>query len=89
MTIINTPNLRDLLQTSRVLAEKTALKELSHGSALHDAIRYHYQTPGSEARAALCLSASLALGLTAQSAARLAAYSQRAARPDPHGSRPA
>ena len=73
MTIINTPNLRDLLQTSRALAEETALKELSHGSALHDAIRYHYQTPGSEARAALCLSASLALGLTAKSAARLAA----------------
>lgn len=73
MTIINGPNLRELLQTSRALAEKTALNELSHGTALHDAIRYHYRTPGTEARAALCLSASLALGLTAESATRLAA----------------
>ena len=73
MTIKNEPNLSDLLQTSRALAEKTALKELTPGSALHDAIRYHYRTPGSEARATLCLSASLALGLTAESAARLAA----------------
>ncbi len=73
MTIKNGPTLSDLLQTSRALAEKTALAELSPGSALHDAIRYQYRTPGSEARAALCLSASLALGLTAESAARLAA----------------
>ena len=73
MTIKNGPNLSDLLQTSRALAEKAALKELTPGSALHDAIRYHYRTPGSEARAALCLSASLALGLTEESAARLAA----------------
>ena len=72
MTIKNGPTLSDLLQTSRALAEKTALAELSPGSALHDAIRYQYRTPGSEARAALCLSASLALGLTAESAARLA-----------------
>lgn len=73
MTIKNEPNLSKLLQTSRALAEKAALKELTPGSALHDAIRYHYRTPGSEARATLCLSASLALGLTAESAARLAA----------------
>ena len=59
MTIKTRPNLSDLLQTSRALAEKTALSELSPGSALHDAIRYHYLTPGSEARAALCLSASI------------------------------
>ena len=73
MTIKNEPKLRELLQISRALAEKTALAELSPGSALHDAIRYQYRTPGSEARAALCLSASLALGLTDESAARLAA----------------
>ena len=73
MTIKNGPNLSDLLQHSRALAEKTALKELTPGSALHDAVRYHYRTPGSEARATLCLSASLALGLNAESAARLAA----------------
>ncbi len=73
MTIKTKPNLSDLLQTSRALAEKTALAELSPGSALHNAIRYHYRTPGSEARATLCLSASLALGLTADSAVRLAA----------------
>ena len=73
MTIKNGPNLSDLLRTSRALAEETALKELTPGSVLHDAIRYHYRTPGSEARAALCLSASLALGLAAESAARLAA----------------
>ena len=73
MTIKNVPNLSDLLKNSRALAEKAALKELTTGSALHDAIRYQYRTPGSEARAALCLSASLALGLTAESAARLAA----------------
>jgi geranylgeranyl pyrophosphate synthase len=73
MTIKNGPNLSDLLQNSRALAEKTALKELTPGSALLDAVRYHYRTPGSEARAALCLSASLALGLAAESAARLAA----------------
>lgn len=73
MTIKNGPNLSDLLQNSRALAEKTALKELTPGSALHDAVRYHYRTPGSEARATLCLSASLALGLNAESAARLAA----------------
>ena len=62
-----------MLQISRALAEKTALTELSPGFALHDAIRYQYRTPGSEARAALCLSASLALGLTDESAVRLAA----------------
>ena len=73
MTIKTRPNIRDLLQTSRALAEKTALTELSSGSALHDAIRYHYRTPGSEARAALCLSSSIALGLTPDSAIRLAA----------------
>ena len=73
MTIKNVPNLGVLLKNSRALAEKAALKELTPGSALHDAIRYQYRTPGSEARAALCLSASLALGLTAESAARLAA----------------
>ena len=73
MTIKNRPTLSELLQTSRALAEKTALAELSPGSPLHDAIRYQYRTPGSEARAALCLSASLALGQTAESAARLAA----------------
>ena len=73
MTIKNVPNLSDLLKNSRALAEKAALKELTTGSALYDAIRYQYRTPGSEARAALCLSASLALGLTAESAARLAA----------------
>ena len=73
MTIKNRPTLSELLQTSRALAEKTALAELSPGSPLYDAIRYQYRTPGSEARAALCLSASLALGLTAESAARLAA----------------
>lgn len=73
MTIKTRPNLSDLLQNSRALAEKTAIKELKSGSALHDAIRYHYRTPGSEARAKLCLSASLALGLTAECAARLAA----------------
>ncbi|MGA0202606.1 MAG: polyprenyl synthetase family protein [Pseudohongiellaceae bacterium] len=73
MTIKNEPKLRELLQISRALAEKTALAELSPGSALHDAIRYQYRTPGSEARAALCLSASLALGLTDESAVRLAA----------------
>ena len=73
MTIKNWPNLSDLLRTSRALAEETALKELTPGSVLHDAIRYHYRTPVSEARAALCLSASLALGLAAESAARLAA----------------
>ena len=73
MTIKNVPNLSVLLKNSRVLAEKAALKELTPGSALHDAIRYQYRTPGSEARAALCLSASIALGLTAESAARLAA----------------
>ena len=73
MTIKTRPNLSDLLQSGRALAEKTALAELSPGSALHNAIRYHYRTPGSEARATLCLSASLALGLTADSAVRLAA----------------
>ena len=73
MTIKTRPNIRDLLQTSRALAEKTALTELSSGSALHDAIRYHYQTSGSEARAALCLSASIALGITPDAAIRLAA----------------
>jgi len=73
MTIKTRPNLSDLLQTSRALAEKTALAELPPSSALHHAIRYHYRTPGSEARAALSLSASLALGLTADSAVRLAA----------------
>ena len=73
MTTKNEPKLRKLLQISRALAEKTALTELSPGSALHDAIRYQYRTPGSEARAALCLSASLALGLTDKSAVRLAA----------------
>ena len=73
MTTKNEPKLRELLQISRALAEKTALTELSPGSALHDAIRYQYRTPGSEARAALCLSASLALGLTDESAVRLAA----------------
>ena len=73
MTTKNEPKLRELLQISRALAEKTALAELSPGSALHDAIRYQYRTPGSEARAALCLSASLALGLTDESAVRLAA----------------
>lgn len=73
MTIKNEPKLMEMLQISRALAEKTALAELSPGSALHDAIRYQYRTPGSEARAALCLSASLALGLTGESAARLAA----------------
>lgn len=73
MTIKNVPNLSVLLKNSRALAEKAALKELTPGSALHDAIRYQYRTPGSEARAALCLSASIALGLTAESAARLAA----------------
>ncbi|MGB1846432.1 MAG: polyprenyl synthetase family protein [Pseudohongiellaceae bacterium] len=73
MTIKNGPNLSDLLQNSRALAEKTALKELTPGSALHDAVRYHYRTPGSEARATLCLSASLALGLNTETAARLAA----------------
>ena len=73
MTIKTKPNLSDLLQSGRALAEKTALAELSPGSALHNAIRYHYRTPGSEARATLCLSASLALGLTADSAVRLAA----------------
>ena len=49
MTIKNGPNLSDLLQTSRALAEETALKELTPGSVPHDAIRYHYRTPGSEA----------------------------------------
>jgi len=73
MTTKNEPKQRELLQISRALAEKTALTELSPGSALHDAIRYQYRTPGSEARAALCLSASLALGLTDESAVRLAA----------------
>ncbi len=73
MTTKNEPKLRELLQISRALAEKTALAELSPGSALHDAIRYQYRTPGSEARAALCVSASLALGLTDESAVRLAA----------------
>ena len=73
MTTKNEPKLRELLQISRALAEKTALTELSPGSALHDAIRYQYRTPGSEARAALCVSASLALGLTDESAVRLAA----------------
>ena len=73
MTTKNEPKLRELLQISRALAEKTALTELSPGSALHDAIRYQYRSPGSEARAALCLSASLALGLTDESAVRLAA----------------
>ena len=73
MTTKNEPKLRELLQISRALAEKTALAELSPGSALHDAVRYQYRTPGSEARAALCLSASLALGLTDESAVRLAA----------------
>ena len=73
MTTKNEPKLRELLQISRALAEKTALTELSPGSALHDAIRYQYRIPGSEARAALCLSASLALGLTDESAVRLAA----------------
>lgn len=73
MTTKNEPKLGELLQISRALAEKTALTELSPGSALHDAIRYQYRTPGSEARAALCLSASLALGLTDESAVRLAA----------------
>jgi geranylgeranyl pyrophosphate synthase len=73
MTTKNEPKLREFLQISRALAEKTALAELSPGSALHDAIRYQYRTPGSEARAALCLSASLALGLTDESAVRLAA----------------
>ena len=73
MTTKNEPKLRELLQISRALAEKTALTELSPGSALHDAIRYQHRTPGSEARAALCLSASLALGLTDESAVRLAA----------------
>jgi len=73
MTTKNEPKLRELLQISRALAEKAALTELSPGSALHDAIRYQYRTPGSEARAALCLSASLALGLTDESAVRLAA----------------
>ena len=73
MTIKTRPNIRDLLQTSRTLAKKTAMTELSAGSALHDAIRYHYQTSGSEARAALCLSASIALGLTPDAAIRLAA----------------
>ncbi|MEC8332269.1 MAG: polyprenyl synthetase family protein [Pseudomonadota bacterium] len=73
MTIKTRPNIRDLLQTSRALAEKTALTELSSGSALHDAIRYHYQTSGSEARATLCLSASIALGLIPDAAIRLAA----------------
>jgi geranylgeranyl pyrophosphate synthase len=73
MTTKNEPKLREFLQISRALAEKTALTELSPGSALHDAIRYQYRTPGSEARAALCLSASLALGLTDESAVRLAA----------------
>ena len=73
MTTKNEPKLREMLQISRALAEKTALAELSPGSALHDAIRYQYRTPGSEARAALCLSASLALGLTDESAVRLAA----------------
>ena len=73
MTIKTRPNIRDLLQTSRALAEKTALTELSSGSALHDAIRYHYLTSGSEARAALCLSASIALGLTPDAAIRVAA----------------
>ena len=73
MTIKNEPKLREMLQISRALAEKTALAELSPGSALHAAIRYQYRTPGSEARAALCLSASLALGLPDESAVRLAA----------------
>ena len=73
MTTKNEPKVREMLQISRALAEKTALTELSPGSALHDAIRYQYRTPGSEARAALCLSASLALGLTDESAVRLAA----------------
>ena len=73
MIIKTRPNLSDLLQTGRALAEKTALAELSSSSALYNAIRYHYRTPGSEARAALCLSASLALGLTDDSAVRLAA----------------
>ncbi|HBW85114.1 MAG TPA: hypothetical protein DEF79_13835 [Gammaproteobacteria bacterium] len=73
MTIKNRPKISSLMHISRTLAEKTALTELSPGSALHDAIRFHFATKGSEARAALCLSGSLALGLPADSAVRLAA----------------
>jgi len=69
----NAPTFIELLDSSRALAELTALTELLPGSALHDAIQYHLATPGSEARSALCLYASLALGLTPESAIRLAA----------------
>ncbi len=73
MTTKKRPSYSDLLHASRTIAEDIALSELSPESVLHKAITYHFNTPGSEARAALCISSSLALGLAVESAVRLAA----------------
>jgi geranylgeranyl pyrophosphate synthase len=67
------PNIKNLLKVSRDLAKSSSLEELSPTSMLWQAIQYHYSTSGSEARASLCISASLALGLTSETAVKLAA----------------
>jgi len=63
----------DLLRKSRVIARETSLSKLASDSALYSAISYHLSAPGSETRAAFCLSASIALGLNSDAAVRLAA----------------
>jgi len=67
------PYFRHLLEESRHLAQNTLLEDLSSTSLLRQAIQYHYLAVGSEARASLCLSASLSLGLTSEASVKLAA----------------
>jgi geranylgeranyl pyrophosphate synthase len=66
-------NICDLLKESRLIARNTLLDELAPNSELHRAVIYHLSESGSEARAAICLSAGMALGLETNAAVRLAA----------------
>ena len=67
------PDFKRLLKDSRDLAQSTLLEELSPTSRLRQVIEYHYSAPGSEARASLCISTSLALGLNSKVAINLSA----------------
>lgn len=69
----NYNNIQETLSECRNLMTQFCTSDLSPDSVLYSALHYHLSTPGSESRALLCISACLALGISIQDSARLAA----------------
>jgi len=65
--------LKKLLIKSQVLSHQSALSGLTPETSLYDAVDYHLSNPGSGARMSLSLAASLALDISPDKAAHLAA----------------